>query len=819
MKKVISFVLSICLTTGLFSGCSFNRISAEEDIINMQMGSYLYTSSTRADTKNERNMLKEREKAVSTMIDYIGKAAKHAFGLNDSFSNYEDNLRKYMGKINEASSADSSMLFDILERITAYRVILESHEEEINEYKKMKPDSPAVQSILNIYMIDAVCKLIDTQNEYAAWLINNTASVAVILEKENQRQSERLISTASSTYVKQINGNLIDALENYEAGAFLNSVILSADYYVSSTYLENAEKKIMELKSGKSKTSATPDEIAELEAMYDEAANSIKKPSVLKQIPEVKSPFTLIRKVSAEKEFPAGFLLVASMLEFYTKLNIYEMSLEAVPPDNEKIIENQLNEKTKEIKQSPQKAETNITSIPNPAAKKSKDATLFATTVNYLTEKAENTVAYVKDTVKDTVKETALDLGFDVSIIVKYAQSYIRKTYGDTDSRYAAIIDKLAGHLAGNKNVKDAGQKDYVLNLINVELENMLGGNKGYFVNYILYSNADDLVDTFNIWKNNLAGGDKHVYTQANLIDLLGIMGIEIEEDIAQQALANTPPPTKTPSPSATEIPASSSPNPDETNEPIDSTQTEDNFGIVHIKATWQTMREIDPTSSNESVLAIIYGWGDILDYENYEKTEIKSKDGNIRKIYYEDEKGHKAGWEISYGDTYNLFTYRFPNDNDREIVITRSKTAESDYIYNIETEDETIDRKTAVRFNYSATPSDDERIIYIIQKEGSQRDGLNTTSLNSNRTYSLFNMGVLTERYSFKAKIMIRESSFSYDGDNVTEIIKTYYDNGDPKHEYTEVNGTKHGIFTSYDKDTGETSTWEYKDGFVVKP
>jgi len=585
-----------------------------------------------------------------------------------------------MGKINEASSADASMLFDILERITAYRVILESHEEEINEYKKMKPDSPAVQSILNIYMIDAVCKLIDTQNEYAAWLINNTASVAVILEKENQRQSDRLISTASSTYVKQINGNLIDAIENYEAGAFLNSVILSADYYVSSTYLENAEKKIMELKSGKLKTSATPNEIAELEAMYDEAAYSIKKPSVLKQIPEVKAPFTLIRKVSAEKEFPTGFLLVASMLEFYTKLNIYEMSLEAVPPDNEEIIDNQLNEITKEIKQSPQKAETNITSTPKPATEKSKDATLFASTVNYLTEKAENTVAYVKD----TVKETALDLGFDVSIIVKYAQSYIRKTYGDTDSRYAAIIDKLAGHLAGNKNVKDTGQKNYVLNLINVELENMLGGNKEYFVNYILYSNADDLVDTFNIWKNNLTDGDKHVYTQADLIDLLGIMGIEVDEDIAQQALAETPSPTKTPSPSATEIPASSSPNPDETNEPTDPIETEDNFGIVHIKATWQTMREIDPTSSNESILAIIYGWGDMLDYENYEKTETKYEDGSLKTVYYTDRNHYRVGWESSYGDTYNLFTYRFENDTDREIVITRSKTAESDYIYNL---------------------------------------------------------------------------------------------------------------------------------------
>ncbi|MCK5757611.1 MAG: hypothetical protein KAH14_00850 [Clostridiales bacterium] len=345
MKKSLVYFLIIAVIMSLMSGCSFKRISLEEDIINMQMGGFLYTSLARADTKDERAFLKARSNAVDETIDYMGKAAKHAFSLNDSFSNYEDNIRKYMGKINEASSVDASVLFDILERITAYRVILESYEEEINKYRKMKPDSPAVQSILNTYMIDATCKLIDKQNEYAAWLINNTASVAVILEKENHRQSDRLISTSSSIYVKQIDGNFIDAIENYEAGAFLNSVILSADYYVSSTYLENAEKTINKLKSDESETSATPEEIAELKAMYDEAVNSIKKPSVLKQIPEVKTPFTLTRKVSAAEKYSNGFIMVVSMFEFYTNLNIYEMSFEAIPPSDKEMIDNQLKEK------------------------------------------------------------------------------------------------------------------------------------------------------------------------------------------------------------------------------------------------------------------------------------------------------------------------------------------------------------------------------------------------------------------------------------------------------------------------------------------
>lgn len=62
MKRIISVVVTIFLILSLLNGCVFKSISPEEDLINMQLGGYLYTSQARAETKDERNMLKERKR-------------------------------------------------------------------------------------------------------------------------------------------------------------------------------------------------------------------------------------------------------------------------------------------------------------------------------------------------------------------------------------------------------------------------------------------------------------------------------------------------------------------------------------------------------------------------------------------------------------------------------------------------------------------------------------------------------------------------------------------------------------------------------------
>ncbi|MCK5758885.1 MAG: hypothetical protein KAH14_07310, partial [Clostridiales bacterium] len=196
MKKVISLLLVFCLIAGFLSGCFAPKVSLEEDLINMQMAGYLYTSSVRASTKEERSFLKEREKAVDTMIEYMEKAAKNAFNLNEGFEKFESNLHNYMEKVDEPSADDSSLLFGILEKITAYEVILKSLEDEISQYMKMKPETAAGKAIINTYMLDAICNIIDNQNEYVSWLVDNTAVVSVILEKENARQAGKLVSSS-----------------------------------------------------------------------------------------------------------------------------------------------------------------------------------------------------------------------------------------------------------------------------------------------------------------------------------------------------------------------------------------------------------------------------------------------------------------------------------------------------------------------------------------------------------------------------------------------------------------------------------------------
>ncbi len=114
MKKVISFVLVICLTIGLFSGCSFKRISAEEDIINMQVGGYLYTSRTPSDTRSERNCLSKRQSAVKDFISVVEETANKAFALTSAIIKYEDNILKYIDKAAQRTRLRKNKLDDVI---------------------------------------------------------------------------------------------------------------------------------------------------------------------------------------------------------------------------------------------------------------------------------------------------------------------------------------------------------------------------------------------------------------------------------------------------------------------------------------------------------------------------------------------------------------------------------------------------------------------------------------------------------------------------------------------------------------------------------
>jgi len=53
------------MTAGLISGCSiFNTTTSVEDIVNIQTAGYLYTSASKAGSKDESVFLKERKKVA-----------------------------------------------------------------------------------------------------------------------------------------------------------------------------------------------------------------------------------------------------------------------------------------------------------------------------------------------------------------------------------------------------------------------------------------------------------------------------------------------------------------------------------------------------------------------------------------------------------------------------------------------------------------------------------------------------------------------------------------------------------------------------------
>lgn len=794
MKKIISLVLVAVITLSLLTGCIFNRINSEEDLINIQIGGYLYTSQLRADSKEEQIFLKTRKKLIDEMIEQAEKTAKYAFKTTDGTDEYEENLLKYVDKIESPDDYDKSVIFTIADGITPYKVLLDSYEEELRQYMKMKPGDDASEAIINTYLADSVFNLINLQNEYLGWLKNNTASIVYILNKSNPRQADRLTSSAASIFEKKISADFLDAINELESFSMLNSALLSADYYSSFLYFEKAKISIDLIKSGKSEAEVSPADLSKLETLYTEALGSIKKPNSLKPIPDKKESFSIFRKISAADSEPDyGYQSIVMMMEYYLNYPVIEMYLSTLPEISEEAIIQNISENQKNISNNPSLMNTFTEKAPEPSIKLSVDADLSNEKAKEEAEKRENII-------KNIGRAQSLISGI----------SFLNES-----AAYNTAISQIASLIANGNNKLSEADTNQIIETIKANLGELIGDNRTDFINLIVTESAENIYSTFEIWRDNIKNIKEHVFTQDDLRDLLTIMGVTLTEitDNPEPSASFVPPSGTVPVPTQTTVPQNTE-SPVEPNIPSDSTETTDNFDIAHITGFWQTIRELDITLDNSSILYTIYGWTDLLDYSMYKKEESKDDNGNLKVLRYLDANNKPVGWETRVYSESIEYTYRFPDDNEHSIWIIRYGSFDSSNIYEVRTEDKTTERKTAVRFRQPGDTNGTESIIYISQTQSNKRDGLNTSRYNSNPSYTIFDMEEILESYTFKDGILIREFLNTHSGSDIVSKIKIYYDNGKIKHDYSELNGDEDGLYLAYYENGRVSMAVNYKQG-----
>ncbi|MDX1358722.1 MAG: hypothetical protein R3232_07825, partial [Clostridia bacterium] len=504
MKKTISLIITIFLIAGSLYGCNSRRISTEDDTVSGLLGGFLYDTALRADTKSERDYNKSRSKAILSLMSSVNDAAAAMYSINDGIADYEKHLLKFINKIDDPSNAESLYITNIMEKLTAYRVLLETYEEEARSFLQMKPDTGASEAIIRSYAIGSINDLMVLQDECISFLTNRTGAIYNILIKTSKRQAENLISSSVTLYNKKISGKYVEAQSGIDNIAEIIRYISSADYYASIYYLEKADEGIGELKSGTAAEGVTTGMISDLETIVFDLKNDSVPPAYLVPVPEGNSS------------------------SFFTR-SVYAADEEAVPLDNAKIILTAVSDIESESETAPLQFEKNL----NDSAEKNSRIPARVNDSSYVSAKTsgKSFFSFLADKAGDAVnfiKDTGKDAGIRITIAL--AQQTIKKFNPDTDSRYAAIINTLISHLADSKAVKESNQVESVTTLIKKDLETLIGENKEAFVSYILTSKAEELLVTFNDWKAGMEGGQDHVYTIKDMVDLLALIGIEASE-------------------------------------------------------------------------------------------------------------------------------------------------------------------------------------------------------------------------------------------------------------------------------------------------
>ncbi|MCD6322172.1 MAG: toxin-antitoxin system YwqK family antitoxin, partial [Clostridiales bacterium] len=757
MKKTISLILVLCLIIGILTSCNLKRISIEEDIIYMQIGGYLYTSMTGADTRSERICLNERKDAVKDFLKTMEKTAKDAFTLTSALNNYEDCIIKYIDKAEPQTDESRMTLRDIAERIIVYKVKIDALESEISFYQKMKLRNPALSAAFAAYENDTICTLFLLQDEYLMFLSEGVDSLFLTLMDTSERQAGRFTDSADSILNKKIEPAREDLIASIEKAALMHSYIASGDYMLAQYNLEKATNNIAMVKLA-NPSSADNSEIADLEKYIESLRTSSEEPPVMKPVPEDSSEghLSFTRSVSAMD--PQAWILVDATLPLYEMVSIiYKDKSVDLPPTNQ--TGNVTESKPAEIG-----APSTLSSV------------VLSEDAGYMVKISEDSARKRADAIsKINLGQSAISfLGF----------------MSTTDDKYNMILNQVTGLIANGKNSMSEEKRLKAVTLIKDNINELIGENREAFVNRLTSESAEKIYDTFIEWKSKIKNLEDHDFTLDDMKVLLTRFGIEVKEPVVQ-------PPTD-----------SSSVSQQPTNIVSGKLPTADDYTYPQILLKYESLLEIDQNAENETILSTILGWTDPLDYSAFEKKKIYDDSGSLTKEYYyyisDSNKETPIGWDIQYNENQTYYVYRFPEGVDRSLSVFRYTADDTDLFAGFSLSYNDLKRSISLSFT---TPDDAHyekyKLKHISEGTNGVKDGLQSNWNSAWDTYSVWAEGKeLYNHYykgGYKDGYLFVSRQFEYDGDDVYANILQYLENGALMSEFNLLNNKNHGICTTY--------------------
>lgn len=530
------------------------RLDLEQEFVGKILGGIFYTINS--SNPQDQEYTEIRKESIRLFNVYNLHIATNAFMVTKSFESYNDLLLESMDAI---SSDPNNIIFEITQRILAYKTILRTYEVQLKKLLSTtnSPQDEYSKAALDMYLLEVVSQLVNKQGEYLSWLIGSTEVAHAMIKETNPDKANKFLESAVNIFSEDIADSFKQLLKEYHHTAEIYTYILSADYHAGEHYLNQIRWRL-ELLDSQRKESFKDIidryyEVLEADRRSPVIMDMFKDISMIVQIPQAEATLTSVAatndKAGDFDDYYTNGIAITLLNELQRRIIMDEWDNNSC---EEIFIEYLLlnTELTENIRLS---YENQGDAFINPEIRRRFVQSIQSNEIpdelqSENAERIREQIASMENAANPRVDRQAI-----INRISLGQNALDAITFLGDDARYSLMIEMINTILTeGKSNGLDNTKIKNISNLINNDLAVVLGNQKGEFIRQITSLQADVLINIFDDWKKNTANFNEFNFNKDDLIRLVAALGVDVA------IVPETPQPTQ-PTMSPTEATTSAS--------------------------------------------------------------------------------------------------------------------------------------------------------------------------------------------------------------------------------------------------------------------
>ncbi len=521
----------------------------EREYVGQIMGGIFYTLNS--SDPQDSGYTEMRKTSVRLLRESILSVVADASVVSSALEQYRNLLLESLDKV-ASSSADT--IFEITQGILVYDIAISSCAAQIDSILLTDPQDDVNKAALDMHLLGTVSQLVNDQQDYLSWLMGSTEAVFALLEKTNPDRASEFLESAVIIFSGDIAEPFRQLLKGYHRTAEIYAYILSADYHFSEYHMQQIQKRLGLLDPQRKES------LAEIIDVYNEILQAPRRFPVIMDIPEDEV-------VSGQAPQMKTVLLSYSMSPVaesdYDRYYTSAIAMSLLVDLQLRVIDREWNlsdvERAREIENlflEDLLLDTNVTKNIRASYEDSRalqgDDDMNRTARRRILQTIQSEVvpdqavleevSRIEEQVASMERASSprLDRQSVIDRISLGQRSLDLYALLTDDAGYSMMIGMINNILAdGNSSGLDNARIKNISNLVNNDLQEMLGDQKVDFMRRITTVRAEELLDIFDDWKRNTANFNEFNFSKDDLVRLVSALDMDVAAD--QEAVGPLP--------------------------------------------------------------------------------------------------------------------------------------------------------------------------------------------------------------------------------------------------------------------------------------